>query len=67
MSSFSTGDKFLVGGFFGTIAIWITCIAAWITHVVVCIQNEQWILLAIGAIGFPIGIIHGIGQWFGIW
>lgn len=39
--------------------------AAWVTHVVVCIGKAAWFLLFIGAICFPIGIIHGIGLWFG--
>lgn len=44
----------------------LTFIAAWITHVVVCIKASAWILLLFGAIVAPIGIIHGIGIWFGV-
>ena len=55
----------------GALTMWglsiVTAIAAWITHIVVCIQTQQWILLLAGAIAAPIGIVHGIGQWFGIW
>ena len=40
--------------------------ASWITHVIVCIQDEQWVLLVIGIFVFPIGVIHGIGSWFGL-
>lgn len=40
--------------------------AGWVTHVVHCLQNEEWILLIVGAIFFPIGIVHGIGLWFGV-
>lgn len=43
----------------------ITCIASWITHVIVCISEEIWGLLIAGAIVFPVGMIHGIGKWFG--
>jgi len=46
--------SFLIGSFF-----------AWLHHVIVCIQNMEWALLAIGGIIFPIGIIHGWGLWFG--
>lgn len=67
MSSHDTEGKLLVGGFFGTIAFGAVCLAGWVTHVVITIQDENWILLAIGAIGVPIGVIHGIGHWFGIW
>jgi hypothetical protein len=48
--------------FLGLIA---TMIAAWVTHVVVCIKTASWALLFIGAIIFPVGIVHGIGYWFG--
>ena len=40
--------------------------AGWINHVVHCIQNEQWILLLVGALAAPIGIIHGLGLWIGV-
>lgn len=47
------------------ISIPITLFAAWVTHVIVTIQNEEWIFLLIGALFFPIAIVHGIGVWFG--
>jgi hypothetical protein len=42
-----------------------TMIAAWVTHVVICIKTASWVLLVIGAVVFPVGIIHGVGYWFG--
>lgn len=54
-----------MGGFVG-IAFYIAVIVAWITHVVVCIQNAAWALLVIGALIFPIGVIHGFMIWLGI-
>ena len=42
-------------------------IAAWLTHVITCLQDSLWGFLIAGAIIFPIGIIHGIGLWFGLW
>jgi hypothetical protein len=45
----------------------ITSVAAWITHVLTCIQTEQWLFLIAGAIAAPVGIIHGVGLWFGAW
>ena len=48
-------------------AITITTIAGWITHVVWCIKNEQFLFLIAGAIAAPVGIIHGWGLWFGWW
>lgn len=44
----------------------ITPIVAWFTHVVRCINSEQWLFLIAGAVAVPIGIIHGIGIWLGV-
>lgn len=43
----------------------LAAIAAWITHVYVCIQASAWILLAFGCVVAPVGIIHGVGVWLG--
>jgi len=58
---FETAVGFMV---FGAIA---TSFAGWVTHIIVCIGAEAWGLLIAGAIFFPIGIIHGVGCWFGAW
>ena len=42
-------------------------IAAWLTHVITCRATASWGFLIAGALFFPIGIIHGIGIWFGAW
>jgi hypothetical protein len=42
-----------------------TTLAAWVTHIVVCIQGAAWWLLTIGAFMAPVGVIHGIMIWFG--
>lgn len=42
-----------------------TALAAWVTHVVVCIKTTSWILLVFGIVVPPIGFIHGVGTWFG--
>lgn len=42
-------------------------IAAWITHVVVCIKTASWGFLIAGAIMFPIAWVHGTGVWLGAW
>ena len=47
------------------LALMLTLIGGWLTHVVISIQTASWILLFVGAIAFPVGIIHGIGSWFG--
>lgn len=45
----------------------IASISAWMTHVITCIETEQWGFLIAGAIAAPVGIIHGVGIWFGAW
>ena len=56
------------GGFeFAMFGMFMTFLAAWVTHVIVTISAGAWGLLIAGAILFPIGIIHGIGCWFGFW
>lgn len=45
----------------------LTIFAAWVTHIVVCLQTAAWGFLIAGALVFPIGIVHGIGVWFGAW
>lgn len=42
-------------------------IAAWITHIITCLREDEWGFLIAGALFFPIAIIHGIGVWFGVW
>lgn len=42
-------------------------IAAMMTHIVACIMAHAFLLLLAGAIFFPIGVIHGVGIWFGVW
>lgn len=40
--------------------------AAWLTHIFVCLSEGLWGFLIAGAIFVPIGVIHGIGLWFGV-
>jgi hypothetical protein len=44
----------------------VFCFAAWLTHVITCLQESHWGFLIAGAIMFPIAIVHGVGIWFGI-
>ena len=43
------------------------CYAAWLTSIVFCAVNGVRPLLIAGAVFFPVGIVHGIGIWFGGW
>jgi hypothetical protein len=57
-------DDERVIGFLG-IAIFLIAIAAWFTHVIVCLKTASWAFLVAGAIFFPVAIVHGVGIWFG--
>lgn len=50
--------------FLGGVAV-ATMVAAWLTHVIVCLSTAAWGFLIAGAIMFPIAIVHGVGIWFG--
>jgi hypothetical protein len=54
-------------GTFLALAIVITSIAGWLTHIITCIVREEWLLLIAGAVAAPVGVVHGIGIWFGVW
>ena len=41
--------------------------SAWLTSIVFCATGRMWPLLIASATFFPIGIVHGIGVWFGGW
>ena len=41
--------------------------SAWLTSIVFCAANDCWSLLIASASFFPVGIVHGVGIWFGGW
>jgi ABC-type arginine transport system permease subunit len=43
------------------------CYAAWLTSIVFSAAHGARPLLIAAATFFPIGIVHGIGVWFGGW
>ncbi len=49
------------------IAFGLVGLGAWLTHVFTCISDDRWGMLIAGGLVFPVGIIHGIGIWFGFW
>lgn len=49
------------------ITLALTVFSGWLTHIVICLQSGSWGFLIAGAILPPIGVIHGIGYWFGAW
>jgi hypothetical protein len=43
------------------------CYSAWLTSIVFCAENGHRPLLIASAMFFPVGVVHGIGVWFGGW
>ena len=54
-------------GIFFSFTIIMTLFAAWLTHVITCISLSKWGFLIAGAVFAPVGVVHGIGIWFGAW
>ncbi len=50
---------FLLAGMFGY--------SAWLTSIVFCASNGLRPLLIASAAFFPVGVVHGVGVWFGGW
>lgn len=62
----SLSERASIGGIFAAVLLTLTALIAMITHVVVCIKTSAWILLLFGLFFAPVGIIHGVGTWFGV-
>ncbi len=43
------------------------CYAAWLTSIVFNGAAGHYPLLIAGALFWPVGIVHGVGVWFGGW
>ena len=41
--------------------------AAWLTSIVFCAVNGKRPLMIASAAVFPVGVVHGLGVWFGGW
>lgn len=42
----------------------LICLSGWLTHIFTCFSEGLWGFLIVGAIAFPIGVLHGIWLWF---
>jgi len=58
--------NFNATAFIGLTIFLISC-GAWLTHVITTIIREEWLLLIAGAVLAPIGVVHGVGIWLGVW
>lgn len=54
----------------GFIAIWALILwmpVTWLTHVIVCFNDDRWGFLIAGALCFPVAMVHGTGVLLGVW
>lgn len=45
--------------------IGLSAIPAWITHLVVSIQSQEWVFMIVGALLAPVAVVHGWATWLG--
>jgi len=48
------------------IGIALATFGAYIQHFVTAINEEMWVLLVLGAVIFPVGMLHGWLVWAGV-
>ena len=44
----------------------LAVIGGYITHFITAFGNTMWVLFILGAIFFPVGVIHGWLVWLGV-
>jgi hypothetical protein len=49
------------------VTVWLVVYSAWLTSISFCSANGMRPLMIAAASFFPIGVVHGIGVWFGGW
>jgi len=49
-----------------TFGILMTLLASWLTHIVYCLSAAKYLGLLIGAVIYPVGIVHGAFIWMGL-
>jgi len=47
------------------VMLWLTVVAAWLTHIIVAIQASAWVFMLVGAIIWPVSVAHGMAVWLG--
>jgi len=48
------------------VAVFLATAGAWIQHFITTIQQEMWVLLVVGALAPPVGVLHGWLVWLGV-
>jgi len=63
-SYLSFGEKAGLAGCLTMIVVAVLSVCGYLKHIFWCFENQEWLLLFVGAIAFPIGILHGWWLWF---
>lgn len=53
-------------GFLFLVGVTLATFGAYIQHFVTAINEEMWVLLVLGAVIFPVGMLHGWLVWLGV-
>lgn len=53
-------------GLFLFVGVMLATVGAYIQHFVTSINEEMWVLLVLGAVIFPLGMLHGWLVWLGV-
>ena len=48
-----------------SVVFYLAIAAGWITHIVVAIAAKAWLFMIVGALIFPVAVVHGWSLWFG--
>lgn len=63
----TTAESKIASALLAIYAFLFMLVAAWATHVIVCIKTGSWLFLIAGAIAAPVAVVHGVGIWIGAW
>lgn len=55
-----------LGGVMFMVAFVLATVGAWVQHLITTVSEEMWVLLVVGAIIPPVGVLHGWLVWFGV-
>jgi len=47
-------------------AVFLATVGAYVQHFITSVSNEQWVLMVLGAIIPPVGMLHGWLVWLGV-
>lgn len=55
-----------IATFVTLLVVAVTLASAYVQHFITTIHAEQWVLLVVGAVMPPLGVLHGMLVWMGV-